>query len=66
MTRISCLLERKGLRDINFVLMNIGCTVYGHWTQEQHKIVTDAEMNAVRSHLALGQCIRCTNREVYL
>ena len=42
--------------------MNVGCTVYGHWTQEQHKIVTDAE----RSHLALGQCILCTNREVYL
>ena len=65
-TRISCLLERKGLRDTNFVLMNIGCTVYGQWTQEQHKIVTDAEMKAEKSHLALGQCILRTNREVYL
>ena len=25
-----------------------------------------AEMKAERSHLALGQCILCTNREVYL
>ena len=37
-TRISCLLERKGLRDTNFVLMNIGCTVYGRGHKSNIKL----------------------------